>query len=1433
MNSLFTTHADLGVTMSKYIPLNRQFSPISKNHKEVEEFEQSLSFSFGEPKLWDSLLEEYRCIVLAEAGAGKTVEFKEKAAVLKNEGKQAFFIRIEDIDRQFYESFEVGNEDRFNSWLDSTEEAWFFLDSVDEALLTSPRAFERAIRYFAKAIKRGQLRAHIYISSRPYSWRAKDDQELIDSVLFYPCTETEGLNDSGDKRPSSALKIYGLRPLDRKRITEYCHIRDVEDTESLLNEIDRLSLWNLAERPFDLDAIIAKWSSDKSLDGRLKLLQYNVDVRLKESHSNARNALNTDKARDGAQRLAAAVVLTGNVGINVPDSEHSKKGIDADTILYEWDKKHVKILLESGLFNDIMYGAVRFRHRDIRELLAAEFFSKLLKNNSNRSLVESYFFKESFGEDIVTPLLRPILTWLILFDDNICTKTLKIKPEIAVEGGDPSQLSLDRRQKILLEIVERISNDTYEHYAGDNTAIARIAQPDLKIEVLELIERYNNNDDVIFFLSRFVCQGRMVDCIEALIPITVNEKRNKYTRISSIRAVMSCGSQLQKLAIWQNINDSNDIILRRLLVELVDGATSIMSFVDLILNTIPKLTRRKNFEPSGLSTSLSNFIQRADSKVISKLLNGIFSYLKTEPYIERRECQISEQYAWLASVALKCIEELILKKDSYALSNVSLSILANTAALEFLQGEHYSKLKNDLHKLVPQWIELNDELYWHSIKKAREHLGAKDRPLTNDWKITYLNHYWKFEVTDFLRVLGYIKSRPLIDDRLIALNAAHRIFQHCDSSTNMLADLQKSVEGNNILTEQLEKLLNPIISESMQDFEEKEEARLLKVKAEKVQREKVRKDWITSLRSDPSKISNPSVVKGEITNNHVWLLEELAKNSSMMTHQHYAQWQGLIPEFGEEVATAYKDFCMSYWRYYRPALRSEENIGNSFSSSLLIALAGLEIEAIEFADFPKNLNFDELNTALRYLTWELNGFPSWFEKIHQEFPKATEDAVLKELTWELGATKHPDSLNYILHDLVYYAPWLHKYISSKVLDRLMGRSTSIYACREYCVRILIEGGIEPERLNKLAQKYITLSLGDDETAWWFALLVDNSPDISVPEFESWLSDLDNDGATRAAGIFIVALLGGSHTQKSLSYTGKFKTVAHLKTLYVLMHRYIKTSHDIQRAGKGVYSPTTRDHAQEARDMLLNYLVEIPSKESYYALKQLIEEHPDESYRPLMRKRAYKMAESYGNITHWSDQQFKEFHQSRVISPETHRQLFELAVQQLNALKDWVENGNDSPWLTWQRATEENEVRTLIAAELRKQSNGYYTIAEEPELANEQRMDIWLANPNVQSPVPIELKLLDKNWSGPKLCERLRNQLVGDYLREESAGCGIFLLVSQNTTKHWTIEGKKVGIGELASALKDYWKTIAHKYVGVEEIQVIVIHMNKRALVSVT
>lgn len=1421
--------------MLNYIEVDRQFSAVSKDKDDSQDIENYLKFNTGQSESWDLILSEYRCIVLAEAGAGKTIEFRERASLMKSKGGYAFFIRIEDIDRHFYESFEVGDEEAFDSWLDSDEEAWFFLDSVDEALLTSPRAFEKSIRCFAKAIKRGQLRAHIYISSRPYSWRVKTDQELMDEVLPLKGSDYQEGSNSNDEKSPSALKVYSLRPLDREKIAAYCQEKGVKDTDQLLDEVERIDLWSLAERPFDLDTIIDKWKDDKSLDGRLELIQHNIDLRLKESHSaGSRTALNTDLARSGAQRLAAAVVLTGNAEINVPDSERNKKGIDADTILYDWDKSDVKKLLESGLFNDILYGAVRFRHRDIRELLAAEFFSSLIKDNYNRLNIESYFFKDSLGESIVTPLLRPVLPWLILFDDNICAKTLNITPEVIIEGGDPSKLSVYTRQDAILKLIDNIDKDHYKAYTGSNIAIANLAQSDLESNVLELINNYKSNDNIILFLSRLVLQGGMAKCVDALIPIIIDNNKDKYTRTMSAKAVMSCGSREQKNAVWQGVNNSDKEIPRWLLSELVVDAEPNTATIDFIIDGIAKLAEPNDFMPTGLTRSMSRFIDHADGEVVYYLLNKFYHYLNVNDFFQKEECEVSKKDAWLMSVSLKCIERLVLTRNRCALSEVSFSMLIKAVLLEFHQGIYVDTCKNNLHSILPQWVEMNDALYWHSVEDARKKFGRDGKSFNHDLHLFYRQNYWRFETSDFSRVLAYVGSRPL-NDKLVALSNAHRIYYQSDCPTDMLDDLRKAVSGSDVLQDKLERLLNPEISEKMKNYEEESKIRCEKARRRQDDLKNSKKDWIIHLCNNPSEVVTPSVGEGEITNNHVWLLDEIRKNSVDASCLYCTNWKSLIPEFGNEVALAYKDFCMNYWRCYKPRLKSEQDVDNSISNALLIALSGLEIESNEVSDFPNYLVTNDLNTALRYITWDIHGFPSWFERMHRAFPKATEDAMWKELVWELESSCSEGSLSHILQDLFHHAPWLHEFMAGRVLDYLMGRTSPLTIRKEYCVKILIKGGVESGKLATLADKYIALNADDcKEVAWWYALLVDSDADNGISKLENWLSGLNNtDAQQQAAAIFITGLLGGTYTQKTVYNAGKFKTAPHLKTLYMLMHKYIELSDDIQRAGKGVYSPTIRDDAQDARDRLLNYLVETPSKENYYALKQISKEHKDSLHKLLLQRRAYEMAERYGDIAPWSARQFKEFHKSKVLPPQTHRQLFELAVQQLKVLKDWVENGNDSPWLTWQKAAEENEVRTLIAGYLNQHKGGHYTIAEEPELANEQRMDIWLANPKIQSPVPIELKLLDKNWSGSKLCERLRNQLVGDYLREETAGCGVFLLVSLNQTKRWKIGDDIVSIDGLASALKRYWQTISDQYKGVEEIEVIVIDLKKRALVSNT
>ncbi len=54
-----------------------------------------------------------------------------------------------------------------------------------------------------------------------------------------------------------------------------------------------------------------------------------------------------------------------------------------------------------------------------------------------------------------------------------------------------------------------------------------------------------------------------------------------------------------------------------------------------------------------------------------------------------------------------------------------------------------------------------------------------------------------------------------------------------------------------------------------------------------------------------------------------------------------------------------------------------------------------------------------------------------------------------------------------------------------------------------------------------------------------------------------------------------------------------------------MQTHISAEEDINRAGRGVYSPGLRDDAQDARDGLFKALRNIPGKETYLALRELL------------------------------------------------------------------------------------------------------------------------------------------------------------------------------------------------------------------------------------
>ena len=1432
--------------MESHVPLNRQFSPVPKSQEEAEENEILSILDHGKQKTWNDIYCEYRCVILAEAGAGKTEEFRQRAKDLATQGKPSFFIRIEDIEADFYKAFEIGAENLFQSWLQSMEEAWFFLDSVDEARLENPRTFEKALRRFATVIKKGAHRAHIYLSSRPYAWRPTEDRRLFDDLLFLAAQPiSDGSEKDVDTQPQSALALYTMCPLDEERIRRFCEARTAKEVDRLLWEIERDNLWSLAERPFDLEGILAKWNKDNKLGGRLELLRHNIEDRLHDNHNidrAQRQPLNIERAHQGASRLAAAVILTGMPGLNVPDIMSVKPGIEAETILADWNPKDVRALLERGIFNDIIYSAVRFRHRDVHELLAAEWFSELLKDGNSRSDVEKLFFRDQYGEIIIAPRLRSILPWLILFDDEICRRALAIHPEIAVEGGDPSRLPLPIRQKILSDIVRRIVSNEDDRSARDNSAIARIANQDLAGDTKQLIDEFSDNDDAIFFLGRLVWQGGMVNCVTPFVDITADNTRGIYARIASARAIMTCGSDEQKQLLWDNLNENNDPVPRKLLAELIEKVEPDGNNVAQLIISLSKLPPYERFKSTGLGRALHKYVESlpivSDHRVINLFLDGLYSYLNRQPYVERRECHVSKEYAWLLSPATHAVERLVEERSSIVFGMTALSIMLNVPALRFWRDTDFSEYEGNLKVLVPAWPELNDALYWTSIERARAtKIANSDEPLTDDWSVSCLGHFWLFDTASLPRLLKYIRSRTLQDDRLVALSTAFRVYVQADRPEYILTNLENAVADDSALRHQLNMLLNPPVSEVMREHEQKMEERKQERNKKKEQQKKNREIWIEGLRTDPDRVRNsPNLKPGEFTSDQYWLMIELQDSNSATGRSDYANWQALIPDFGDAVARAYRDAAISHWWHYEPTLQSEGvKRDNSTPYSLIFAMAGLEIEAAEVDEFPANMNEVQARLALRYITWELNGFPGWFERVYHRFPTLTKEAVLKELLWELENTEADNPTHYILSDLTYHAPWLHAEITPAILKWVEDNLTSINTNIRHCIHILINGGTDPIRIASLAKQQMENINDADSIAVWHALHVDCDPMHGIPELGQWLAVLDDETATHSAQIFITTLIGGRRSD-GYPQVGRYRTAKHLKTLYLLMHRYIRTKEDIDRSGGGVYSPELRDDAQDARNRLFGLLSEKPGKESYLVIKQLAHDHPDPDYRPWMTKQMYRRAEEDGDLEPWTAKQVSAFAQTQTLTPATHRQLFDLAVSRLQDLKNWLECGNDSAWQTWKRASSETEMRTLIAGWLNQRCRHQYTTAQEPELANSQRMDIWLHNTNVPSPVPIELKLLDKGWSGPKLCERLRNQLVGDYLREDSAGCGVMLLVWQGNKpeKRWMVNGRSTDLSELACALKNYWQEdIADQFPGVEAIDVIVIDLTQRGQISNT
>lgn len=1087
-------------------------------------------------------------------------------------------------------------------------------------------------------------------------------------------------------------------------------------------------------------------------------------------------------------------------------------------------------LLARPVFDEAIYQTVRFHHRTVREYLTAEWFQALLDRDTSRQKIESLFFRKQYGQEVLVPTMRPVLVWLILLDKKTCDRALAVSPELIFEGGEPKALPASIRRQILADVCRQIDAGVARSSVTDYHSIQRFADHDIAAEVKALISKYDSNDELQWFLLRMVWQGELVECLPEAKLAALDPKAEKYKRIAAFRAVLATGSEADRSEVRDSFLKEASVLNRAWFAELLNDLPATKSSIDWVLACLEKLAAR---DPNGIeevSDDLDKFADTLDADLVIELLNGLSVLVGKRPVVERRYCEVSKRYGWLINSAARLVEKLIAIRHPMTLQTAALSILHGLNSAQDYADWNLRKIPSNLSELVSTWSELNDALFWYSAAQARRLRGKKNEPVTAFWHVAPFGSYWKFAPKDFDRVLSFIKSRPLQDDRLIAVSLAFRLYVEAQRPRKWREAMHVAVAESRVLSEALKTYLHPLPLSEEEKREKRQHARYeRRWKNRKKINEKHEREWKAYLTDHVAELRDPGLRDASaLTNAQLYLLGKMRQSEKQSLHWTAGNWETLEAEFGAEIAQAFRDGLVAYWRRYVPKLRSEGKSTSAIPSKVVFGLAGITIEAREAERWAKSIDEREAEIAFRYAMEEMNGFPAWMPPLFAEFPELIGNLLLREVDYELRKEKARSDTHYVLSDLSWSGSWAWQGIGEDIFDRLRRREPVNLANLGHMLKIVHGAGVDAEEIERLAEVR-SRDRRHAHAAYWFAVWMGQQPGKAFAALSDRLKGMrDSRKQTNFAMRFVICLMGGR--RNSLPIGDAYHAPKYLKNLYLLMHRYIRRQDDIDRAGKGVYSPTLRDHAQDARNQLFELLREIPGKETYLALTELARLDPDASFQSWMRYSAKTTAERDADLTPWTVNQTLEFQSEIERTPGNHRELFELVEMRLLDLKDNLEHGDSSiADILIKGTTQETDMRKYIGGWLRERARGRYVVPQEEELADDKRIDLRIHGKGFDAPVPAELKLADK-WTGPKLFERLENQLCGDYLRDNRSSRGLFVLVYLGEGKRgWTVPGldEQVDFAGLVYALQQHWLSVSPNFPDIDDIRVVGIDLTLR------
>jgi hypothetical protein len=1447
--------------MGKFINLDRKFWPVEADKEnDPESIRIKYTYGFGEQLSWNNLLEKKRVVIIAEPGTGKTEEFRAIARRLRSDGKLAFFCRIELLNElNFRDSLDIGTVEELEKWSEGKSEAYFFLDSVDEARLTKRSAFDVALRRFASTISGNINRAKVFVSCRVSNWRATADLSLFIRHLPIPnrpvlkssveASHNEATNAHkkavSDTKSIKSVKtedhtVFQLSPLNERQIEQFASQKGVEDTKSFTEAIKKADVNIFAERPQDLLDLIAYWKSNSHLGGHSVMLEFNIQQKLEE-HDPKREDLRPLSAYDsmiGAERLAAAITLQKRNTIILPDSpiddELRKISIDPKESLSDWTSDKIHTILDRAIFDEAIYGTVCFHHRSVREYLTATWLRRLIKEEKSRRSIENLLFSNKYGRNVVIPSMRPIAAWLALWDDRIKNNLQRIAPEVLIENGDPASLPIEFRKSLLIGFAEHYANQKYTGTTFDLSMIRRLADLQLAPTINYLLRKFGTHDDVCTLLLKIIRQGQISESVDIVLSFVNRNQARSYTYNLALQAISAAGTIKQQRnlvkSIMADLPKHGPETLGELCSSFFPSALSVTQLLKIL--KIAKSPEQYSMSPLQRSIDqITSTIEISDDKS-AKLLQGLHKLIKQKPFIERRHCEVSKRYVWLLQAGINLANQFIQKRHPFSFDPKVLDLF-----LCFALSKHYSDIsfsdREDLRKIPKSWPEFTNQLFWHAIANARiREQNSKNRSF-DWWHVKWeIQELWTPDLENLEILFENLDNKTLLIDRAIALEAIFEVYVNEKRPRKLRERMKKAVAGKQELESKLHGLFHPKPL-TIQQKRARRQHREFKKRQEKRETQKIvnrENNRRTIIKAAAEIINVGNAKKGEVWQRTAYLYDRIRdKRKEGESGFGYANWRALEEEFGPSVAQNFRDGCIAYWREYDPFSYLNRRVSNTIPWPRIIGLTGLAMESIYNPDWSKTITRDEALIAAHYSVCELSGFPSWFDSLQSEFSDIVDPVIEDELRWELHEMPITNTSAHTLQALRYSNKDHIERYKSVVFKLISIKEPGNDLVLDHSLSLILSGNLDAKlktNLAKLSRKRFKSATEIKRKYTWLVVTFCIDGLNACSQLQDWVANLPSENEKKELMVnFCAALMDHGNARFGLT-SPDYEKIEVLAELVPLIYNFVRVEDD-NIARTGVYTPGTRDHAQETRSRLLNVIFDTPGRKSYDVLVNLSKSVSNSFSKDRMDYLAKERAAIDAEQKPWTGSAVAEFSLSAMRTPRSQEDLFHIALARLDDLKLDIEEGDESEAVYLRKLKQETEVRTVFANRLRKASRSMYTIGSEEELADAKRTDIRFNAPQVYAPVPVELKIAGK-WSFRELRERLESQLVKQYMRVSQYG--IFLLVhNSKKNRRWrnSYTHQLVDFDQLIVSIKREVENLKSKYLNVEHIEVVGIDFTKR------